>query len=326
MFSICKFILSITGPRGTGKTFGLLKYIIEHDLKFIYLRRLQKQLDNCVSTPANNPFKAVNAATGSEITAVRDHGSVEFRRPGADPDQDALETIGYGAALSTVATIRGSDFSDVDVIVFDEFIAMAGERPIKNEVIAFLNFVETVNRNRELQGREPVKVFMLGNANRLMNPYYLEWHFMKTALKMIHGNQMMWRSPDNTRIMVLLLNSPISEKKRETALYQNAGDDFISMALDNAFATDATNVCTRKLTDCRHIVSIGSIGIYQLKSTGEHYVSETVNRSNYYEENEINLVLFRNRFSLLKMIYIYGKMLFENYDVELLFREYMDVV
>ena len=191
MFSICKFILSITSPRGTGKTFGLLKYIIEHDLRFIYLRRLQKQLDNCVSTAANNPFKAVNAAIGSEITAVRDHGSVEFRRPGADPDQAELETIGYGAALSTVATIRGSDFSDVDVIVFDEFIAMTGERPIKNEVFAFLNFVETVNRNRELQGREPVKVFMLGNANRLMNPYFLEG-FGQTGFTESEQRRLIW--------------------------------------------------------------------------------------------------------------------------------------
>lgn len=324
LYNECKFIMSITGSRGTGKTYGLLDFILEHNLKFIYLRRLKSQLDNCVSNEANNPFKAINSDTGSEVIAVRTRGAVEFQRPAAD-DSGEMVTIGYGAALSTVATIRGSDFSDVDVIVFDEFIAMTNERPIKNEVFAFMNFLETVNRNRELLGRAPVKCFMLGNANRLMNPYFLEWHFMRTALKMIRGGQMVWRNKDNTRIMILLLNSPISERKRETALYQNASADFLNMAIDNAFATDATYTGTRKLTDCRHIVSFGSIGVYQLKSTGEHYISETINRSNYYEENEINLLLFRNRFSLLKTIYIYGSMLFENYDVELLFRAYMDI-
>jgi len=108
-------------------------------------------------------------------------------------------------------------------------------------------------------------------------------------------------------------------------LYKNANDDFISMAIDNSFEVDPTNIGVRPLTDCRHIVSFGSIGIYQLKSTGEHYVSETTNRSLYYEENSINLVLFQARFSLLKQLYIYGGMLFENYDVEMLFREYFNI-
>lgn len=317
LFPENKFIMAITGPRGTGKTFGLLKYIADNNLRFIYMRRLRAQLDNAVSGPENNPFKAVNTYMGRSITPEKQNGTVCFI------DDASEEIMGYGVALSTVATIRGSDFSDVDVIVFDEFIAMAGERPIKDEVAAFYNFIETVNRNRELSGRDPVKCFLLGNANKLMNPYYLEWHFMKTALRMIRGDQMMWRSQDDNLIMVLLLHSPISDKKRDTALYRIAGGDFVDMALDNAFATDATKIGTRKLTDCRHIVSIGSIGIYQLKSTGEHYVSETINRSYYLQENEINLTIFRTRFLLLKSIYLAGFIRFENYDCELLFRAYI---
>ena len=316
--------MSITGPRGTGKTFGILKYIESHKLKFIYMRRLKSQLDACASGEENNPFKAVNTCTGSSMTVERKHGNVLFY----EYDDEGEKIIyGYGAALSTAATIRGSDYSDVDCIIFDEFIAMKNERPIKDEANAFLNFIETVNRNRELQGRDPVKVFMLGNANKLMNPYFLEWHFMRTALKMIHGDQMVWRTPDNSRIMILLLNSPISEKKKETALYRNASVDFIAMAIDNAFETDATTIKQRKLTDCQHILSIGSIGIYKLKSTEGYYVSETINKaSNYYEENEINLVLVRNRFSLLKAVYIYGLMEFESYDCEMIFREYFAII
>lgn len=313
--------MSITGPRGTGKTYGLLKYIAEHDIRFIYIRRLKSQLDYVVYGEENNPFKSINDDIGTSIYPERKNGTCRF----VDTSTDETKVIGYGAALSTVATIRGSDYSDVECVVFDEFIAMKNERPIKAEYQAFMNFLETVNRNRELKGYKPVKVFMLGNANKLMNPYFLEWGFMKTALKMIHGGQMVWRNKDNSRIMILLLNSPISEQKRQTALYQNASDDFISMAIDNSFETDPTAIGARPLTDCRHIVSFGSIGIYQLKSTGEHYVSETVNKSLYYEENAINLVLFQARFSLLKQLYIYGGILFENYDVEMLFREYFNI-
>ena len=37
--SIYKFIV---GGRGIGKTFGILKYMIEHHIKFIFMRRTQK--------------------------------------------------------------------------------------------------------------------------------------------------------------------------------------------------------------------------------------------------------------------------------------------
>lgn len=314
--------MAITGPRGTGKTYGLLKYILNNNLRFIYMRRLRSQLEQCAGDESSNPFKTVNTDLNRCIVPQIKRGTMRFMD---EEDEDNPVLVGYGAALSTVATIRGSDFSDVDCIVFDEYIPMTTEKPIKNEATAFFNFLETVNRNRELFGKPPIKCFMLGNANQLMNPYFLEWHFMKTALKMIRGNQMVWRNSDSTRIMVMLLNSPISEKKKETALYKNAGNDFLTMAIDNSFRTDETSISPRKLSDCRHIVSFGQIGIYQLKSDGKHYISETVSKSNYLEENEINISIFRARYGGLKTLYLYGYCVFENYDCEMIFRAYLNI-
>lgn len=321
LYSQNKFIMTITGPRGTGKTYGLLKYVLEHDIKFIYMRRLKTQLDQCASGEENNPFKSVNTDIATDCRPDKLSGSVLF----VTGEDDEMKCVGYGVALSTAATIRGSDYSDVNCVIFDEYIAMDNERPIKNEAGAFYNFLETVNRNRELKGKDPIKVFMLGNANRLMNPYFLEWHFMRTALRMIAGKQMVWRSPDNSRIMILLCDSPVSERKRETALYRNASEDFISMAIDNAFATDPTNIMPKPIRDCRHVVSIGTMGVYQLKSTGEHYISSTVSKNNFFEDTEINIKFFRYRYSLLKTIYLSGFMLFESYETEMIFRAYFDI-
>ena len=321
LYNECRFIMAVTGSRGTGKTYGLLKYVMEHDISFLYLRRLKSQLDECVADAKSNPFAKINQDTGSDVRVERRSGKVRFTAP--VPDSDERRLIGYGAALSTMATIRGADFSSVTCIVFDEYIAMKGERPIQAEARAFKNLIETVNRNRELEGFPPVKIFMLGNANKLMNPYYLDWHFMKTALRMIRGGQMVYRTSNNNRIMIMLLKSPISERKKKTALYQETDDSFFGMAIENAFETDQTSIKAYKLTDCRHIVSIGSIGIYQTKSDGKHYISETINRTNYFVENEINLKLFQTRYTGLKTLYLYGYCVFENYDCELLFREYI---
>ena len=71
------------------------------------------------------------------------------------------DVVAVGIALSVVANIRGIDFSDYDYILFDEFIPSDGERPIKREFEAFLNFYETVNRNRELEGKPAVKCFLI---------------------------------------------------------------------------------------------------------------------------------------------------------------------
>ena len=225
-------------------------------------------------------------------------------------------------ALSTVANVRGIDFSDYDIIVFDEAIASEGERPIPKEFNAFLNFYETVNRNRELSGDKPVQAVLLGNANRLTNPYFSGWGFMKTALKMINGGQMVWRSGDGTRIMILLLDSPISRKKAETGLYKNASKDFVSMALDNAFRTDATNIRSMPLIEFTHLVSVGEIGIYRHKTERKYYVSFTTKDQPYYESYGIGLKMFQQDFYNLRLYYMINKIVyFENYECELIFRE-----
>ena len=227
-----------------------------------------------------------------------------------------------GVALSVVANVRGIDFSDYDYIVFDEFIASSGERPIKNEFSAFLNFYETVNRNRELEGKKAVKCIMLGNANTLINPYFSSWHFMKTAVRMITGGQMVWRSADQTRMIILLLHSPISEKKKDTALYQNANEDFIQMALDNAFKTDETKIKSEPLKEYNHIVSVGELGIYRHKSERKYYVSATQAGQPYYDAFGIGLKMFQQDFYMLRVHYMISKNVwFESFELEVIFRE-----
>ena len=312
--------ISIVGARGVGKTYGCFKKLVDEGKKFIYLRRLKSQLDQC-GKPEGNPFKKINDDTGHEIKPFPSGGIISFR----EGDKTG-ELVSVGVALSVVANVRGIDFSDFDYIVFDEFIASIGERPIKNEFTAFLNFYETVNRNRELSGKDPVKCLMLGNANTLINPYFSGWHFMKTAVKMIMGGQMVWRTDDKTRMVILLLNSPISEKKRGTALYQNATTDFIDMALDNAFRTDETKIKSEPLKEYIHLVSVGEIGIYKHKSERKYYVSSTQAKEPYYDSFGIGLKMFQQDYYMLRVHYMVSKnVLFESFEVEVIFRELFDL-
>lgn len=308
--------IPVVGARGVGKTYGLFKKLIKEGKKFIYLRRLKSQLDQCSKTEGN-PFKKLNTDLSREIFPYPTGGIITFRN-----EDKAGDVVAVGVALSVVANVRGIDFSDYDFIVFDEFIASSGERPIKNEFSAFLNFYETVNRNRELEGKPAVKCLMLGNANTLINPYFSAWHFMKTAIRMIAGKQMVWRSGDNTRMVIFLLDSPISNKKADTALYQNATNDFLEMALDNAFRTDETNIRSEPLSEYIHIVSVGEIGIYKHKSERKYYVSNTQGKKPYYDSFGISLKMFQQDFYLLRVHYMVSKNVwFESFECEIIFRE-----
>lgn len=308
----------VVGARGVGKTYGLMKYCLDQGRKFIYLRRLKSQLDQCANN-AGNPFKKLNTDLNRNIKPKGTQGGVLFDENG--------EVVALGVALSTVANVRGFDYSDYDMIIFDEAVASDGERPIPHEFNAFLNFYETVNRNRELSGDKPVQAVLLGNANRLTNPYYSGWHFMKTALNMIHGNQMIWRSGDGSRLMVLLLGSKISDQKANTVLYKNASDGFITMALDNAFRTDGTNIRSMPIREFNHIVSVGEIGIYRHKSERLYYVSSLTQKGSFYDSYGMGLKMFQQDYWNLRILYMVNKIVyFESYECELIFREFFDLV
>lgn len=313
-------IISVVGARGVGKSYGIFKWLLDHNEKFIYLRRLKSQLDQCGKIDGN-PFKKVCADTDRTIIPYTSGGIITFRYNDKSGDVASL-----GIALSVVANVRGIDFSDYKYIVFDEFIANVGERPIKDEFSAFLNFYETVNRNRELSGEPAVKCIMLGNANTLINPYFTGWHFMQTAIKMIRGKQMVYRSGDKSRMMIMLLNSPISNRKKSTVLYQNADNDFMNMALDNSFRTDATTIKSEPLTEYNHIVSVGEIGIYRHKSQKKYYVSSTISKSCYYDSYGIKLKMFVHDFYMLRVFYLINKIVtFESFECEIIFRQVFSI-
>ena len=95
-------IISVVGARGTGKTYGLFKWLINNRKKFIYLRRMKSQLDECRRD--GNPFKKLNADLETDIKPFPAAGSVAFRDGAKDGP-----LVAVGVALSVVANVRGVD-------------------------------------------------------------------------------------------------------------------------------------------------------------------------------------------------------------------------
>ena len=232
----------MVGARGIGKTFGFLKYVIDHEMKFIYMRRTQTQID-MIKSAELNPFKSLRSELGDAYSFIMK--SVNKNITGVyrvATDENGIEKpygppIGYMLALSTVSNIRGFDASDVDILLYDEFISERHEKPIQSEGTAFLNAIETIGRNRELKGKKPLRVICLSNSSNLANPIFTELKIITAAEKMLQKKQDMKKIPERDLSLYILHDSPISKKKSKTSLYKLAGDDsdFSQMSLKNDF-------------------------------------------------------------------------------------------
>lgn len=260
----CPFTF-IIGGRGTGKTYGALRYALDSDLPFILMRRTQAQAD-LISRTEFSPLEPVVRDLGLHQTVKalsKYNGGIYVSSP-EDPEDDHGRMVGWTAALSTFSNLRGFDASDIQLIIYDECIPETHERPLKNEGDALLNVYETVNRNRELSGRDPVTMLLLSNANRLDSPILDALGLVPVLEKMLKCGKEEHIDRDRGVALFLPFRSRISQDKATTALYRAArSSTYAEMALANRFAyDDMSDVKPQKLNGWRLRIQLGPMFIY----------------------------------------------------------------
>lgn len=313
----------IVGGRGTGKTYTALKTMREDGKRIMLMRRTQKQID-VISKDVMSPYKplAVDEGFLYHTEAIAKDVACVYE----DFDDGRKKPLGYMTALSTISNLRGFDASDVDVLIYDEFIPERHERPIKNEAEAFFNAYETLNRNRELKGQKPIQCLFLANANDLANPLFAALELTAKAERMKQRKQTYTVDPDRGYAIVLLTDSPISEKKALTALYKlTRNGRYNEMALNNIFAyNDLTNVRSEILSGYEPIVKVGDIYIYKHKSKKLYYATRHGSgEPPEYSSTPTGLMHFYSKFGHLKYNVVVGSMLFENYEIKDLVMKYL---
>lgn len=309
----------IVGGRATGKTYGALRYVLKSGKKFMLMRRTQSQTD-LINKPEFSPFKPVCDDMGIEIGV----------KPSTKYNSAFIydeEVIGYTCALSTISNMRGFDASDVEILIYDEFIPERHERALKNEGAAFLNAYETINRNRELKGRKPLQALCLANAFDIANPIFMELGLVGIAEKMQQKGQELYINRDKGIMIVMPKSKKISEKKSETALYRlTEGSNYADMALTNKFSYNPTdNIKTQPLGEYRPVVSVGEITIYKHKSGRRYYVSEhRTGNPESYNTDEVDIKRFITAHGRrLYRAHMNGSVLFENMTCKSLFELYL---
>ena len=259
-----KALLICIGGRGIGKTYSALTFLLEgQEKRFIYMRNTVTQLDECCGE-FGNPFKRWAADHGRTIWMEKEKNHALIY----EETEDGAKVIGYGVALSTFENLRGVDLSDVDIVLFDEFIER--KKFTFDQFRSFVHFYETVNRNRELFGEAALKVLLLSNSQKLDNPILAGYNLISVIENMIRNGQKKYK---NSGLMILLPESDISELKAQTENYKLInGTKIADENLKNKFAYDSFyGIIKRNIREYLCICCIDGIYIYKHKSNNKYY-------------------------------------------------------
>lgn len=312
----------IIGGRGTGKTYGALKWMIENNKFFIYLRRTQTQAD-MVGNEFLSPFNKVCKDMGMEyrVDSITKNVNGVWLREDSEP-------ICLTTALSTISNVRGLGASDFKYMVFDEFIKEPREKKLKNEAGAFFHGYETLNRNRELEGEKPIQVLFLSNSEDIVSPLLIELGLVGSILDMKEKGHVLKDVPERDLSLFLLDDSPISQAKSQTAIYKFAsGTSFAETSINNAFVNSTfPYIKPQNLKPYKLIIEVGELCIYEHRNNKTLYVSRFKTGSPLvkYESHEVDLKRFKRENRWLMNQFMMGRMWFESVVSQIILTNYME--
>lgn len=262
--------------RGLGKTYGAVKMAIKNFIKhgdhFIYLRRYKSELINAVphlfdAIMANNEFPDYNFFV---------EGNKFYIQPKeCEGEKNSKIEFGRAVALSTASVLKSTNFSEVTLIIFDEFLLASGVyHYLRNEVETLLDLVETIGRLRD-----NIKVYFLGNMTSLTNPYfaYFDLH--------LPYNKEFQTFRDGSIVVQYAKNSAYRDVKKKSRFGKLInGTHYGNYAIDNQSLNDNATFICKKDGNCRNfsLVKIRNkiYGVWKSKTDGKLFVSNDYDPSN----------------------------------------------
>lgn len=162
----------VIGQRGNGKTYGVLKYALQLYKKtkkrFCYIRRWEEDVKAYRMEQLFTPFhNVIEELFGSGFSIVyKNHKFLLVNSNGT-----AVDVLGYVLSISASSHTKSISYTNVGLILYDEFIRMSGEQELRDEQSRLDNTLSTIIRGDNTN----VMVFMLANTVSKYSPYFLRF-------------------------------------------------------------------------------------------------------------------------------------------------------
>lgn len=305
--SILNFLI---GQRGGGKTYGFKTWAVEDFLKtgrqFFWLRRFKTEL-----LGTSRELGVVNTWFNDIAHLYPNH---ELKIEGNIAYIDG-KIAGYFGALSISEHWKSVPFVNVNKVIMDEFLIRTGvgKQYIKNEVVVFLELMETVGRMRD-----DIRFFLIGNALSFSNPYFHYFGIKPFREGIYH---------DSKRGITVQLynNEKFKEVKEQTKLGRLIKDtEYGDYAIQNVFLLDNDKFIEKRTPGSHLLYNIvwdkHTFGLWVDPHIGRMFVSRKHNPSETTytvkaEDHDINMYLLGLNHPNLKRIknaFEHGYLFFED--------------
>lgn len=282
----------IFGGRATGKTYSTLKYHVENNMKFVFIKReiddvtilcsgatINKPVKDSKYTLDMSPFKSLNRDMGWNIKPFQIFKGIgAFFHCDTEEGLPIGEPVGYIFALAAVAKYRGFDLSECDSMIFDEFVPKEYERKRRGEGKQVLDLYKTVCRDREHRGLKPLNLICLANPDEISSPVVNILEVLDDIAYMAIKDEL-YHFIDKRGILLhrVLNNEEFMERERNTALMKAMeGTAWADMSLDNKFSyNDFSNIGKESIKGCICVCKV----IYNRK---EYYVYKNMNNKKIF--------------------------------------------
>ena len=307
----------IIGARQVGKTYGVLKYHLDNDIKHILLRRTREELETIGASPELNPYKVFEPEYMARIAKHGKYFIIE------DEKHDGPR--GLALSLSQIAHIRGFNGREYQSIVYDEFIPEKGVIKRANEGDALLNAYTTINGNRELDGLPPCRLWLLANSNNINSPILEALNLTDTVIDMRRKHKEIYIN--NGVCVVQPASRKITEQRADTALMRQIRRDseFYGMAIDNEFSYDMSPLIkTMPLKGMTPLFSYDGT-LYAWESSDVIYICRAVHNKNAYKYTQYSREQLRKDYAWMVRAYAEELIYFSDMRLLALFKNLFEI-
>ena len=244
-------IYIIIGGRNGGKTYSSMSYCLDNltppSEKFCFIKRTNEDVKLLCTGGRDeklklniSPFKQINKDRNTDIKAIEIYKGIGGFWDVTNKESAEGEPIGYILSLHLGSKAKGFELQDSELMIWDEFIPMIGERVDREEGEQILTLYKTISRARLHLGRKPLKLILLANATRIRNPVFRTFELTDYVAQMkLEGREYLYLEDRK----ILIHNVEYSEEfnaieAQDPINIAMAGTAWARSSIDNEFAYD----------------------------------------------------------------------------------------
>lgn len=272
-------VTMVVGARGLGKTFGLRMQFVRDFLRdgsrFVEVVRYKDEL----SDVSDDYFARVGKMPEFSGFRFKSDSHCAYIARNDSDKKPKWELIGYFIAMTQHQRKKKKTYDRVRRILLDESVIERTDRYhtyLPNEYMVLADIVDTVSRERPGVKTTRPRLYLLGNACDIANPYFMRYGVGSNPT---YGYK--WYSHKTFLLHYVESKSYSEGKARDTVAGRMiGGTEWGAQSIDNKFVTTSTEFVRRKSNRARFrfgVVCNGdTFGIWCDETEGYYYVTNSI--------------------------------------------------